>query len=185
MKSFCRIRLKLKPKYTRRTAGIFIKGLMFDRLVEEAFHSTKKSIRLGPSLGTPDVIDGLNPIEAKHTRYHIRSYKDMPEKWIQQLKLECVYCQVLRGWLLIGEIDTGLITAWEVTLTKTEFDAIRLDHLEHQEELDEALKYEGWNPDKNKEGKVVHYQILTPIVKECSSCFYNYEDGCPKRPNHV
>jgi len=146
---------------------------MFDRLVKEAFNAVEKSIKLGVSLGTPDIIDSGEPIEAKHTTKHIRIAQDIPEKWFEQLELECVYCGVKSGWLLIGEIDSTLVTAWRHKITKREFSALKMAHLVYMATLLALIR----NGDATK---------FSVVREECPTCFYNYtQSGCPRRPGVI
>jgi hypothetical protein len=138
-------------------------------LFKRAFKATEVEKRLGVSVGHPDVLSNGWPVEAKHTTRVFYTPEDLPGKWVYQTKLEEVYCEVKFGWLCIGDILSGVITAWKISLVEAEFDDIENNHLLMMESLKRIIQ------SKDPE-------LLDPIRRECALCFYNHEDGCPKRP---
>lgn len=183
MKAYCRVVLGLKAKINRRTAGRFLIGNVYDALFKLPFDSVEVELKLDgcPSVGHPDVVEYIHtspfdpayfggvPIEAKHTTKTIMVEEDIPEKWVRQLALEMVYCGVVVGNLAIGEVVSTLITVWRGSITQSEFNEVKKMHIAKMNHMDICFK-----------NRAISH--LTSIRKECRGCFYNYKDGCPRRP---
>ncbi len=156
-------------------------GKVFGAMMEEAYKEgafglskeifTQRKYEMGVGEAHPDIMDGGYPIELKHTRRNIMSSKDIPEKWLYQLALECVYTDNDTGYLGILSLDSCLVTIWKVTFDTDTLRDLKDEHMRNLEKIKHAVDHD--NPNE-----------LTPNKKECSTCFYNYfPNGCPKSPN--
>jgi len=186
LKAFCRIR-GLTAIWTRKTQARFNIGNDLHGEFELPFKHKEVEVKFGPSIGHPDVVlrsaklptgdEGRNedwdmiegPLEFKHTTLVIHSISDIPFYWIDQVQLECIYTKTTHGWLAILELVSGCGKVWRINFTNKELVEAGDHHLAFMDMIGTAVTL-------NKP------EILSPIRKECSSCQYNHEQGCPKRP---
>jgi len=178
LKAFCRLHYKFPAKYSRKTAGIFMRGILYDELFKRPFNAVEVEKKIGFVVtqkmtgfivAHPDVVLGKYPIEAKHTTRIIQHPSDIPACWITQLTLEEVYCKVRLGWLVIGDLQSTLVTAWKVKIDKEEEEHLLEGHVKRMSELASAIYIRR------------HSNGLKPNWSECPSCYYNYVGGCPER----
>ena len=178
LKTYCRMK-GIKPEISRKTIAIFLMGRVFGAMLEEAYKEgcygrsteifTQQEFKLGVSVGHPDIMDGGAPIELKHTRRAILNAEDIPKKWIRQLKLECIYSKSRIGYLGILSLDTALTTVWKLNFKGSEYGHLMNKHMKDMDDLNNIIGLD--TPEK-----------LKPVREECRTCFYNYEEGCPKAP---
>jgi translation elongation factor EF-G len=181
LKAFCRIK-GLTAVWTRKTQARFNIGNDLHGEFELPFEHHEVEVRFGPSTGHPDVVikqvpntesgtDSLwdGPLEFKHTTLVIPSIGDIPLTWIEQVKLECVYTKTLHGWLAILELISGCGKVWKISFTTEDIEDAGDYHLACIDMINAAVNQN--TP-----------EILEPVRRECSSCQYNHERGCPKRP---
>jgi len=163
---YCRL-TSLKSEFTRKTAAYWSIGRAMHGVMEENFESTEVERTFGPAVSHIDVIYETQPIEFKTTRKRIKSYTDIPDVWIKQVKLECVFTNSKVGWLVILEIIPALITVWKLDLTYDDLSRTGSTYLEYIERLQAAIE------DKNP-------HLLEPLRWQCKGC--TYRNNCPRRP---
>jgi CRISPR/Cas system-associated exonuclease Cas4 (RecB family) len=183
LKAYCRI-LGFKEVWSRKTLVRFNIGQDLHSEFELPFKHKEVTVNFGPSVGHPDVVEIIedisgrgvmvdsirHPLEFKHSSVLIiRSVEDIPIKWLEQLRLECIYLGSDWGWLSVLELLTGVGTVWRVKFSKKELEKEKTFHLAKMESIDVAVKAK--NP-----------HILLPSREECADCQYNHDAGCPKRP---
>jgi translation elongation factor EF-G len=181
LKAFCRIK-GLTAIWTRRTQARFNIGNDLHGEFELPFEHHEVEVKFGPSVGHPDVVikrrkalqsfmeeivDG--PLEFKHTTLVIPSFEDIPLTWIEQVKLECVYTKTRQGWLAILELISGCGKVWNIHFTIKDIEDAGDYHLACMDTINAALNQNA-------------PEILEPVRRECPSCQYNHDQGCPRRP---
>jgi len=181
MKAFNRIK-GLKEIWSRKTRARFNIGEDLHGEFELPFKHKEVPIHFMSSIGHPDVVytddrkkTVCGPLEFKHTTLLVPTFLDIPSAWIRQVRLECVYLSkhyqkiVKEGWLAILELIPGTGKVYHLIFDWSEIENIATDHIHFLRILTKALDED--NPD-----------LLTINPNECSTCQFNHDDGCPKRP---
>lgn len=169
---YCRM-TAVKAVVNRRLAAIWAIGRTAHVILEENFENKEKEFvfdddRLShPCHAHLDVVFLNEPIEFKSTRQSIHSFRDIPSKWVKQIKYECVFSESSIGWLAILNLVTTTVTVWKIVFTQQELVDARMEYINKIAPI--QLAVETKNP-----------FILDPAREECLTCVYS--EGCPRRP---
>lgn len=160
-------------KVNRRLAALWTIGKVAHVILEENFDNQEEEYVLTdhrlkhPCYAHLDVVYLKEPIEFKSTRITIRTYKDIPERWIKQIAYECVFADSNIGWLATINLVDAIITVWKIIFTTQEVCDYRVEYIGIMERIQNAVE------DKNP-------YTLKPIRKECLDCIY--VEKCLRRP---
>jgi len=163
----------VKSEINRYLAAIWAIGRTAHVILEENFESREAEYVFEDSrlkekcYGHMDIVYRNEPIDFKSSRITIKTFKDLPQKWIDQVVYECVFVDSQIGWLAVLDLVNTVVTVWKIQVTLQEVVNARTKYVEIMSQIQNAVE------SKNPYG-------LIPVRKECLRCVYT--KGCLRRP---
>lgn len=118
-------------------------GKTLHRIIERSFKYREVEMEKDGILGTVDILTSFEgkrlAVEVKTTRKFIRSVKDIPPSYIEQLKMAVIMAETDEGLLAILNIITAEIQVWVLRMTEAEKNAFWQEILSRKALLERAV----------------------------------------------